>query len=69
VRAGTPQDVIARVNADVQQIVRDPEFKKQFLEPQALQPMLGSPEQLLRSLEAESEKWERIIREANLTVD
>jgi tripartite-type tricarboxylate transporter receptor subunit TctC len=69
VRAGTPQDVIARINADVQQIVRDPEFQKQFLEPQALQPMLGSPEQLVRSLEADSAKWGKLIRETNLTVE
>jgi tripartite-type tricarboxylate transporter receptor subunit TctC len=69
VRAGTPQELISKINTDVQEIIRDPEFQKQFLEPQALQPMLGSPEQLMRSLEAESEKWGRLIREANLTVD
>jgi tripartite-type tricarboxylate transporter receptor subunit TctC len=61
--------VISKINTDVQQVIRDQEFQKQFLEPQALQPMLGSPEQLMRLLEADSEKWGRLIREANLTID
>ena len=68
-RAGTPQEVIGKINADVQQILREPEFQKQFLEPQVLEPMLGSPEQLMRRLTAESEKWGKLIRDANLTVD
>jgi tripartite-type tricarboxylate transporter receptor subunit TctC len=68
-RAGTPQEVIAKINTDVQQIIRDPEFQKQFLEPQALQPTLGSPEQLMRFLASESEKWGKLIRDANLTVE
>jgi tripartite-type tricarboxylate transporter receptor subunit TctC len=68
-RVGTPQEVISKINTDVQQVIRDQEFQKQFLEPQALQPMLGSPEQLMRLLEADSEKWGRLIREANLTID
>ena len=68
-RAGTPPEVISKINADVQQILREPEFQKQFLEPQVLAPMLGSPEQLMRLLVADSEKWGKLIRDANLTVD
>ena len=67
-RAGTPAEMVEKVNADVQEIVRDPEFQKQFLDPQALQPMLGSPAELARFLEAESDKWAKLIRETNLTV-
>jgi tripartite-type tricarboxylate transporter receptor subunit TctC len=69
VRAGTPQEIIAKINADVQEIVRDPEFQKQLLEPQALQPMLGSPAELTRFLEAESDKWSKLIRETNLSIE
>ncbi|MBI5264223.1 MAG: tripartite tricarboxylate transporter substrate binding protein [Bradyrhizobium sp.] len=67
-RAGTPKEVISKINADVQQIIETPDFKK-FLEPQALQPMLGSPEQLTRSLAAESGKMEKLIRDVNLSVE
>jgi tripartite-type tricarboxylate transporter receptor subunit TctC len=68
-RAGTPQEIITKINADVQEIVRDPEFQKQFLETQALQPMLGSPAELTRFLEAESDKWSKLIRETNLSIE
>ncbi len=67
-RAGTPKDVIAKINADVQQIIETPDFRK-FLEPQALQPMLGSPEQLTRSLAAESDRMEKLIRDVNLSLE
>lgn len=67
-RAGTPKEVVSRINADVQQIIATPDFQK-FLQPQALQPMVGSAEQLTRSLAAESSKMEKLIRDVNLTVE
>ena len=68
-RTGTPREIVAKINTDVQQIVRDPEFQKKFLQPQALQPMLGSPEQLAGTLASESGKWQKLIRDANLTIE
>ena len=68
-RAGTPQEITDKINADIQEIVREPEFQKQFLDPQALQPMFGSPAELTRFLESESDKWAKLIRETNLTVE
>ena len=44
-------------------------FQKQFLEVHALQPMTGSAADLGRFLDAESEKWAKLIRDTNLTVD
>jgi tripartite-type tricarboxylate transporter receptor subunit TctC len=68
-KTGTPQDVIAKINADVQEIVGEAEFQKQFLEPQALQPMQGAPAQLARALDAESDKWAKLVRETNLVIE
>ena len=68
-RAGTPEDVIAKINADIQDILKDPEFQKKFLEPQALQAMSGSPSELARFLDAESNKWEKLIRDTNLSIN
>ena len=67
-RTGTPKEVVSKINADVQQIIRSPDFQK-FLEPQGLQPMLGMSEQLTRSLAAESNKMEKLIRDVNLSVE
>jgi tripartite-type tricarboxylate transporter receptor subunit TctC len=68
-RAGTPDEIVSKINADVQEIVRDAQFQKQFLEPQALQPMLGSPGEIKKRLDAESDRWRALIQEANLTID
>ena len=68
-RTGTSPDVIAKINADVQQVVQSPAFQKQFLEVHALEPMTGPAADLGRFLNAESDKWARLIRDTNLTVD
>jgi tripartite-type tricarboxylate transporter receptor subunit TctC len=69
VRYGTPQDTVRKINADVQEIVRDVEFQKQFLEPQALQPMQGTAQVFSRVMEAESEKWAKLLRETSLVIE
>jgi tripartite-type tricarboxylate transporter receptor subunit TctC len=69
VRAGTPQDIVTKINADVQEIVRDPAFAKQFLEPQALQAMLGTQQDIASLMKAESDKWLKVIRETNLVIE
>jgi tripartite-type tricarboxylate transporter receptor subunit TctC len=68
-RTGTPDGVMTRINADIQGILKDTEFQKKFLEPQALQNMSGSPAELTKFLNAESSKWEKLIRDTNLSID
>ena len=68
-RSGTPQDIVRKINDDVQEIVRDVEFQKQFLEPQALQPMESTVQEFSRVMEAESEKWARLVRETKLMIE
>jgi tripartite-type tricarboxylate transporter receptor subunit TctC len=67
--AGTPREVVARINADVQQILRDPAFQAKFLEPHLLQVRFGSPDEFAAFLESESRKWGKVIRAANLKLD
>ena len=46
--AGTPADIVKKVNADVQAIVTDPEFRKKYLERFAVEPVPGPLEVLYR---------------------
>jgi tripartite-type tricarboxylate transporter receptor subunit TctC len=69
VRAGMSQEIVTKINADVQEIVRDPAFSKQFLEPQALQPMLGTQQDIARQMKTESDKWAKLVRETNLVIE
>jgi tripartite-type tricarboxylate transporter receptor subunit TctC len=65
----TPRELIAKINADVQQIMRDPAFQEKVFNPQLLDPMLGTPDDFARDIEAESRKWAGVIEDAKLRVD
>jgi len=67
--AGTPAPIVNRINADVQKIVNDPEFQKQYSERFAVQPIVGSPESFAEYLRHESAKWGGVIKAANVKLD
>ena len=66
---GTPPAIIAKINADVRQIIAEPEFREKFLEPMVVQPLPGSPEAFADYLKKESEKWGKVVKAANLTIE
>jgi tripartite-type tricarboxylate transporter receptor subunit TctC len=67
--SGTPRDIVAKINADVQHVLTDAAFRARFLNPQMLDPMTGSPEAFAAEIKAESQKWSKVIREQNLHID
>ena len=66
---GTPPDVVAKINADVQKIFADEDFRKKFLEPNFLGAITGSPQVFSEFIRAEATKWGRLIKEANIKVE
>ena len=67
--AGTPREIVRKINADVQRIITDPSFKTEFLEKNFHEPILGSPEEFDAYMKADASKWSKIIKDANLKVD
>jgi tripartite-type tricarboxylate transporter receptor subunit TctC len=67
--SGTPREVIAKINADVQKIVNDPEFHKRFLEPLVVQPLPGPVDAFAEYLRKDSARWSKVIKAANLKID
>ncbi len=65
----TPPEIVGKINADVQRILADPAFQERFLNPQMLEPMTGSPAQLAEAIKTDTEKWGKVIRDANLKVE
>ena len=65
----TARELIAKINADVQQIMRDPAFQEKVFNPQLLDPMLGTSDDFARDIEAEFRKWAGVIEDAKLRVD
>jgi tripartite-type tricarboxylate transporter receptor subunit TctC len=67
--AGTPPEVVWRLNFAVQSILAEPAMREKLLGPQRLEPMVGTPEQFAAYVKAESGKWLKVIREQNLKID
>jgi tripartite-type tricarboxylate transporter receptor subunit TctC len=66
---GTPADIIKKVNADVEKIVSDPEFRKKYLERFVVQPLPGSLDRLAAYLRKDSAMWARVIKAAHVTIE
>jgi tripartite-type tricarboxylate transporter receptor subunit TctC len=67
--AGTPRDVVAKINADIQKIVGEPEFREKVLEPQMLQPLPGSPDAFGKYIGDEAAKWSKVISDTKLQIE
>jgi tripartite-type tricarboxylate transporter receptor subunit TctC len=67
--AGTPRDVVLKLNAEVQKILADPEFREKFLAPQMFEPMASTPEAFADYIQAQTQRWAKVIREQKLSID
>jgi tripartite-type tricarboxylate transporter receptor subunit TctC len=66
---GTPQEIIQKINTDVQKIFHDPEFQKKFMEPSYLGFTPGDPKAFAAYIDGEAAKWSKVIKGANLKVE
>jgi tripartite-type tricarboxylate transporter receptor subunit TctC len=64
--AGTPPDIIKKLNQDVTKVISDPTFAAEFLAAQGLEPILGTPEQFAAFIRAESVKLGKVVKEAGI---
>jgi tripartite-type tricarboxylate transporter receptor subunit TctC len=67
--AGTPADIVRKINADVQKIVSDPEFQNMYLVRFAVQPVPGPLDAFADYLRRESAKWGEVIRAAKVKIE
>ena len=66
--AGTPRPVIDRLQAEVRKIVTDPAFGARLQE-QGLTGIASTPEQFAAALKIEQDKWTRLVRERQLSLE
>ena len=66
--AGMPPVIVARLNAEVQKIMRSPEIQKR-LETEGAKFIPMTPEQFAMFQKAELGKWAKTIKDANIKVD
>jgi tripartite-type tricarboxylate transporter receptor subunit TctC len=67
--AGTPRDIVDKINAEVVKLLADPQFREKFLAPQMFEPMASSPEAFADYIKAQTNKWAKVIREQKLSID
>ena len=66
--AGTPPDVIAKLNAAIATTARTDDFRKR-VEPEGISISVGAPADLDQFVRAEEAHWRRIVRENNIKAD
>ena len=66
--AGTPKDIIAKINTDVQKWLSTPEAKEKLLG-QGANAAGGSPEDFAKHIQAETAKWAKVVKESGAKVD
>jgi tripartite-type tricarboxylate transporter receptor subunit TctC len=67
--AGTASAIVDLLNAQVQRILSEPDFRAAVLGPQFFEPMTGSPQDFAAFVKTDAEKWQRVIRAANVRVE
>jgi tripartite-type tricarboxylate transporter receptor subunit TctC len=67
--AGTPREVVLKINAEVQRLFNEDAFRKRFVEPLLYEVTTSSPDRFGDFIAAETKKWAKVIRDANLKVD
>ena len=65
--AGTPPDVVAKINADFNKVMRDPEVKQRLYVAGA-EADPGTPAQMAQRLQAEMDKWAKVVKAANIKI-
>ena len=66
--AGTPNEIITRLNMEIVKALAMPDVKKRMLD-SGLIAISSSREELAAHMQAETKKWAKVIRDANIKVE
>ena len=66
--AGTPREVIAKINAEVRNILAMPDIIEK-LATQGAEPAPGTPEAMIAYVKSEVEKWSRVVKTSGAKAD
>jgi tripartite-type tricarboxylate transporter receptor subunit TctC len=64
----TPKDIIAKLNAEVNAVLAEPNIKTRLIELGGA-PLIQTPEQFGKDIVAETEKWKKVVESAGIKVE
>jgi tripartite-type tricarboxylate transporter receptor subunit TctC len=65
---GTPPDVVAKLRDGYVKAVDDPAVRSKLVDA-GIEPLVSTPEEMASYMSAETAKWAKVIKEANVTLD
>lgn len=66
--AGTPKEIVERLNAEMVKIIQSPEFRKRMEEIGA-EPVGDTPAQMAARIRSDTAKYARLVKEARVAID
>jgi tripartite-type tricarboxylate transporter receptor subunit TctC len=66
--AGTPRDIIARLNTEIARALREPDARERLYSIGA-EPLSGTPEEFGAYIKSEMAKWAKVVKAANIRVE
>jgi tripartite-type tricarboxylate transporter receptor subunit TctC len=66
--AGTPRDIVVRLNGEIVRLLRSPEVQASFAAA-GVEPVPRSPEEFGAYVRSEFEKWRRVVQESGARVN
>ena len=68
VPAGTPKEIVARLNTEIVKVLNLPDAKQRLLE-SGIEATPSTPEQFATYIQAETKKWAKVVKDANIKVE
>lgn len=66
--AGTPDEIVARLNKDINTILSSPDFQARMRK-QGAEPMMGSPADFAKRIDEETKKFAELVKAANVKIE
>lgn len=66
--AGTPREVVARLNTELNKLLKDSSIQDSF-EKIGVRPVVSSPEQTAAFMRSETDKWGKVVTKAGIRID
>ena len=66
--AGTPKDIVTRLNAEMVKIINTPDFRKRMAEVGA-EPIGNTPTEMARQIRDDTDKYAKLVKEAKVVIE